>query len=206
MEQRLSPRFTLGGLVTFEVKSGTHKDKTLAAELRDVSDGGIGLVMEVGNFARGTEVRLIFPSGLPLTAWICHCAVRDGITCIVFRSCYRMRTVWGLRQRISVEEAIRVGTIHGAHASFEERLKGSLEPGKLADLVVLGQVPLRVDPSKLISVPVEEQWSAAAGWTRVELSRLDDVAYARRVAVKRAAPYSPRSTVPDICFPSNVPL
>jgi predicted amidohydrolase YtcJ len=64
-------------------------------------------------------------------------------------------TVWGPRQRISVEEAIRVGTMHGAHASFEEGLKGSLEPGKLADLVVLGQDPLRVDPSKLISVPVE---------------------------------------------------
>jgi predicted amidohydrolase YtcJ len=64
-------------------------------------------------------------------------------------------TVWGPRQRVTVEEAIRVGTIHGAWASFEERLKGSLEPGKLADLVVLGQDPLRVDASKLIDVPVE---------------------------------------------------
>jgi hypothetical protein len=64
-------------------------------------------------------------------------------------------TVWGPRQRVTVEEAIRVGTIHGAYASFEERLKGSLEPGKVADLVVLGQDPLRVDPSRLIDVPVE---------------------------------------------------
>ena len=63
--------------------------------------------------------------------------------------------VWGPRQRVTVEEALRVGTIHGARASFEEHLKGSLEPGKLADLVVLGQDPLRVDPSKLIEVPVE---------------------------------------------------
>ena len=63
--------------------------------------------------------------------------------------------VWGPRQRVTVEEALRVGTIHGAWASFEEHLKGSLEPGKLADLVVLGQDPLRVDPSKLIGVPVE---------------------------------------------------
>jgi len=40
-------------------------------------------------------------------------------------------------------------------ASFEENLKGSLEPGKLADLVVLGQDPLRTDPSALIRIPVE---------------------------------------------------
>ncbi|HEY2975862.1 MAG TPA: amidohydrolase [Pyrinomonadaceae bacterium] len=63
--------------------------------------------------------------------------------------------VWGPRQRISIEEAIRVGTLHGAYASFEERLKGSLEPGKLADLVVLGRDPFRENPSSLISIPIE---------------------------------------------------
>jgi hypothetical protein len=63
--------------------------------------------------------------------------------------------VWGPRQRVTVEEALRVGTMHGAYASFEEGLKGSLEAGKLADLAILGQDPLRVDPMKLISVPVE---------------------------------------------------
>jgi predicted amidohydrolase YtcJ len=63
--------------------------------------------------------------------------------------------VWGPRQRIGVEEAIRVGTLHGAHASFEERLKGSLEPGKLADLVVLGRDPLREPPSSLVTIPIE---------------------------------------------------
>jgi hypothetical protein len=64
-------------------------------------------------------------------------------------------TVWGGSQRISVEEAIRVGTLNGAYASFEEGLKGSLEAGKLADLVVLGRDPLREDPSTLVSIPVE---------------------------------------------------
>ncbi len=63
--------------------------------------------------------------------------------------------VWGPAQRISVEEALRVGTIHGAYASFEEHLKGSIEPGKLADLVVLGEDPRSVDPSSLINIPVE---------------------------------------------------
>jgi predicted amidohydrolase YtcJ len=63
--------------------------------------------------------------------------------------------VWGPRQRVSVEEALRIGTLHGAYASYEESLKGSIEPGKLADLVVLGRDPTRVDPSTLIDVPVE---------------------------------------------------
>lgn len=63
--------------------------------------------------------------------------------------------VWGARQRITVEEALRVGTINGAFASFEERLKGSIETGKLADLVVLGRDPLREDSSSLIQIPVE---------------------------------------------------
>ncbi|HEU0142270.1 MAG TPA: amidohydrolase [Bryobacteraceae bacterium] len=62
---------------------------------------------------------------------------------------------WGPRQKVTVEEALRVGTVHGAYASFEERLKGSLEPGKLADLVVLAADPLRTDPFKLIGIRTE---------------------------------------------------
>jgi len=72
-------------------------------------------------------------------------------------------TVWGPRQRVTVEEAIRVGTLHGAYASFEEKTKGSLEPGKFADLVVLGRDPLREDPSSLISIPIERTM-VGGGW------------------------------------------
>ena len=64
-------------------------------------------------------------------------------------------TTWGPSQRITVEEAIRVGTVHGAYASFEEDIKGSLSPGKLADLVVLGQNPFEVDLDALIDIPIE---------------------------------------------------
>jgi predicted amidohydrolase YtcJ len=63
--------------------------------------------------------------------------------------------VWGPRQKITIEEALRVCTLNGAYASFEEHEKGSLEPGKLADLVVLGRNPLAEDPSSLITIPVE---------------------------------------------------
>jgi predicted amidohydrolase YtcJ len=64
-------------------------------------------------------------------------------------------TTWGARQRIGIDDAIRVGTLHGAYASFEERRKGSITPGKLADLVVLGRDPRREDPATLIGIPVE---------------------------------------------------
>jgi predicted amidohydrolase YtcJ len=63
--------------------------------------------------------------------------------------------VWGPKQRISIEEALRVATLNGAYASYEERLKGSLQEGKLADLVVLGRNPLKEDPSSLITIPIE---------------------------------------------------
>ncbi|MBM4186163.1 MAG: amidohydrolase [Gemmatimonadetes bacterium] len=64
-------------------------------------------------------------------------------------------TVWGGSQRITVDEAIRVATVHGAYASFEESQKGSLEAGKLADLVVLGRDPYREPPASLVSIPIE---------------------------------------------------
>jgi predicted amidohydrolase YtcJ len=63
--------------------------------------------------------------------------------------------VWGPRQKITLEEAIGVGTINGAYASFEEAAKGSIEVGKLADLVVLGRDPWKEDPSTIVNIPIE---------------------------------------------------
>ncbi|MBI4520652.1 MAG: amidohydrolase family protein [Gemmatimonadetes bacterium] len=63
-------------------------------------------------------------------------------------------TVWGENQRVTVDEAIRIGTLHGAYASFEENLKGSITPGKLADFVILGEDPHDVDPDQIINIPV----------------------------------------------------
>ena len=63
--------------------------------------------------------------------------------------------IWGANQKITVAEAIKVGTLNGAFASFEENSKGSLEAGKLADLVVLGRNPFKENPASLISIPIE---------------------------------------------------
>ena len=63
--------------------------------------------------------------------------------------------VWGANQKLTVEEAIRCGTINGAHATFEEKRKGSIEPGKLADLVVLAEDPFKAEPLNLHKIAVE---------------------------------------------------
>ena len=62
--------------------------------------------------------------------------------------------VWGPSQRISVTEAMQICTMHGAYASFEEDIKGSLTPGKLADLVILDKDPHDVDPDAIVNIKV----------------------------------------------------
>ncbi|MFW9935942.1 MAG: amidohydrolase [Candidatus Thorarchaeota archaeon] len=56
--------------------------------------------------------------------------------------------------RITIEEAIRLYTIDAAYASFDEKDKGSLTPGKLADFIVLSQNPLAMKPEELNDVEV----------------------------------------------------
>jgi predicted amidohydrolase YtcJ len=73
-----------------------------------------------------------------------------GIDCLVNR---RLDPKPGGRvlnpaERLPVLQAIRVYTYNGAYAHFEERLKGSIEPGKLADLAVLSR--------DILSTPAEE--------------------------------------------------
>jgi hypothetical protein len=61
---------------------------------------------------------------------------------------------WIPEQKISVPEAIRAYTMGSAFASFEEQEKGSIEPGKLADMVVLTEDILAIDPAKIPEVKV----------------------------------------------------
>ncbi len=61
---------------------------------------------------------------------------------------------WVPRQKINVEEALRAYTIDAAYAGFSEAKLGSLEPGKLADVVVLGRNPFDTPPNELNTVPI----------------------------------------------------
>ena len=64
--------------------------------------------------------------------------------------------VLGEHQRIPVMEAIKAVTINGAYQYFEEDIKGSIEPGKLADLVILDKNPLEVDKLEIKDIKVLE--------------------------------------------------
>jgi predicted amidohydrolase YtcJ len=61
---------------------------------------------------------------------------------------------WGANQKITLDEAIRVNTINGAYNSREERDKGSITAGKLADYVVLANDLHSVAPAKIKDVKI----------------------------------------------------
>jgi predicted amidohydrolase YtcJ len=74
----------------------------------------------------------------------------------------------GPGERLTVAEALKSITLWGAYQHFEEDTKGSITEGKLADLVVLSDNPLTIDPRELNTITVVETikegstvWSAA---------------------------------------------
>ena len=62
---------------------------------------------------------------------------------------------WIPEQKITVEEAVQAYTMGSAYASFEENIKGSIEPGKLADVIVLSQDIFAIDPVKIADTKVD---------------------------------------------------
>jgi predicted amidohydrolase YtcJ len=99
-----------------------------------------------------TPVRTYLDAGLPVSSgtdspvvpfpplWtLYHFVTRDTIT----------GGVLGADQHVSRQEAIRMATINNAWLTFEEQTKGSLETGKLADLIVLSENPMTCTEHKL---------------------------------------------------------
>jgi predicted amidohydrolase YtcJ len=78
-----------------------------------------------------------------------------AMACAVTRRTRGGRDI-GPGERITPAEALRMYTMNGARASFEERSKGSVEVGKLADLVVLAENPLEVDGWHIKDITVEK--------------------------------------------------
>jgi hypothetical protein len=78
-----------------------------------------------------------------------------GIWCAVNRKT-RDGVDIGPEEKLTPLEALRAYTINGAYATFEEDIKGSIEPGKLADMVVLSDNILEMDPGKIRDTIVEK--------------------------------------------------
>ncbi len=67
-------------------------------------------------------------------------------------------TVYGPDEMITMEEAIRAYTELGAYLNFDENEKGTLEPGMFADMIVLSDDLLTIDPERIMDVEVEKTW------------------------------------------------
>ena len=63
--------------------------------------------------------------------------------------------VFGPEEAITMEEAIRAYTANGAWITFEEDIKGTWEPGMLADMIVLSEDLLTIDPARIMEVKVD---------------------------------------------------
>jgi hypothetical protein len=106
---------------------------------------------------RSMAYRSFLDSGVPVAAGSDFSpgpfAPLMGIQGMVTRTGWNGET-WGANQRITVDEALRVNTINGAYASFEERLKGSITPGKLADFVILADDPHTIAAEKIKDIKI----------------------------------------------------
>jgi predicted amidohydrolase YtcJ len=77
-----------------------------------------------------------------------------GIYSAITRKTWTGETL-GNSQRISLEDAIKAYTLNGAYASFEEEVKGSIEEGKLADMVVLDRDILKIPDEEILQTNVD---------------------------------------------------
>lgn len=88
-----------------------------------------------------------------------------AIQSMVTRKDYRGRE-WGPNQKVTVDEALRIATVNGARASYEENLKGSISAGKLADFVLLEKDPHDVAAETIKDIKVVR--TVAGGRTTYE--------------------------------------
>ncbi len=93
-----------------------------------------------------------------LAAGSSDCPVTDFNPLLGIYSAVCRRTIAGKvlnqNERLDVIEALKMYTCNGAYASFEEKEKGSLEVGKLADMAVLSEDLLTIDPEEIRDVNV----------------------------------------------------
>ncbi|MGA7907532.1 MAG: amidohydrolase family protein, partial [Candidatus Sulfotelmatobacter sp.] len=140
-------------------------------ELNVVVDGNPPFVYWIGSWFRkyGAErVRWSYPAKSYIDNGIVEAAGSDvnvtpltpwwGIFAAVVRKELQTGEVLAPEERITVQQALTLYTRNGAYAGFEERDKGSLAPGKLADFIVIDRDVLGVPADELKDVQVLQNW------------------------------------------------
>ncbi|RAI03524.1 amidohydrolase [Acuticoccus sediminis] len=118
-----------------------HREHTVGPELvDDISPTG-WLVKRGMRFSTHHDAPVAFPDSM---------RVLDAT--VTRRS--RSGDIVGPAQRVDVMTALKAMTIWPAYQHFEETTKGSIEPGKLADFVVLSADPTAIDPETLDTIDV----------------------------------------------------
>lgn len=116
--------------------------------LRDVPAAQLNWLFPIGSLRR-QNIKVVASSDSPMVP----CNPLTGIYAMVTR-----RTEAGQAfcagESVSALEALEMYTLQGAYASFEEEVKGSISPGKLADLVVLTDSPVQIDPEGIKEIQV----------------------------------------------------
>ncbi len=97
------------------------------------------------------KARVVFGSDMPIE----NLSPLKGIYAAVARKREKdKKGSWHPEQRVSVFEAVYAYTLGAAYASFEEKVKGSIQAGKLADLVILSEDIFRIPPDKIPQIRV----------------------------------------------------
>ncbi len=139
-------------------------------DLKTIADLGIGLTMQpgflisrlepveyleeiLGSRVKGSSpLRLIVENGIHLSggsdAPVAHPDPIEGI----YGACNHP---YDPEQSLSIMQALKMYTYEIAWGGFDENERGSLEPGKIADMVILNQDPLVLNPKDLLSLKVD---------------------------------------------------
>jgi predicted amidohydrolase YtcJ len=126
----------------------------------------------INNFIGKERADKMVPVKTAMKMGVVSCAHSDCPVCTPNDPVWPANPLWGMwcavnrktrsgvdigpGEKLTPMEALRAYTINGAYASFEEDIKGSIEPGKLADMVVLSHNPLEIDPWEIRNIVVEK--------------------------------------------------
>jgi predicted amidohydrolase YtcJ len=126
----------------------------------------------INNFIGEERASKMVPIKTAMKMGIVSCAHSDCPVCAPDDPVWPSNPLWGMwcavnrktrsgvdigpQEKLTPMEALRAYTINGAYASFEEKIKGSIEPRKLADLVILSENPCEVDPWEIRNIKVEK--------------------------------------------------